>query len=163
MAGLISAVLVASPALAFADFNDTAQRAQAQANSLTTEQLDNLNTRVVNDAYVTARIVGFDPAELAQLKADVAALKQENARLRSQGSVAPAGDATLETRVTALEVALSLACRGRSSSWYQCSRRYSLSSRTYGDRLRTLLRRPKWKPLGVIPTELYMLLIKSGV
>jgi hypothetical protein len=107
MAGLISAVLVASPALAFADFNDTAQRAQAQANSLTTEQLDNLNTRVVNDSYVTARIVGFDPAELAQLKADVAALKQENARLRSQGSVAPAGDATLETRVTALEVALS--------------------------------------------------------
>jgi hypothetical protein len=61
----------------------------------------------VNDSYVTARIVGFDPAELAQLKADVAALKQENARLRSQGSVAPAGDATLETRVTALEVALS--------------------------------------------------------
>jgi cell division protein FtsB len=90
MAGLISAVLVASPALAFADFNDTAQRAQAQANSLTTEQLDNLNTRVVNDSYVTARIVGFDPAELAQLKADVAALKQENARLRSQGSVAAA-------------------------------------------------------------------------
>ena len=27
----------------------------------------------------------------------------------------------------------------------------------------TLLRRPKWKPLGVIPTELYMLLIESGV
>jgi hypothetical protein len=79
MAGLISAVLVASPALAFPHFNDTAQRAQAQANSLATEQLDNPNTRVVNDAYVTARIIGFDSAELAQLNADVAALEQENA------------------------------------------------------------------------------------
>jgi hypothetical protein len=50
IAGLISAVLLASAIVAFADFNDTAQRAQAQANSLSTEQLDNLNTRVVNDA-----------------------------------------------------------------------------------------------------------------
>jgi hypothetical protein len=50
MAGPVSAVLVASRALACADFTDTTQRAK----------------------------------EIGQVKADVATLKQENARLRSQ-------------------------------------------------------------------------------
>ena len=86
VAGLISAALLASPALAFADFRDTAQRARAQASSLTTEQLDNLNTRVVNDAYVTARIIGYDPAEIRQLRTEVAQLRQENAELRTSFS-----------------------------------------------------------------------------
>ncbi|MEK7994678.1 MAG: hypothetical protein AAB403_12810 [Planctomycetota bacterium] len=104
--GLISAVLLAAPALAAADFNDTAQRARAQANSLTAEQLDNLNTRVVNDAYVTARIIGYDPAEIKALQAEVAQLRLENAQLRAAPG-ATQTDASLEGRVAALEVALT--------------------------------------------------------
>ncbi|MEK7994729.1 MAG: hypothetical protein AAB403_13070 [Planctomycetota bacterium] len=109
VAGLISAVLLASPAVALADFNGTAQRAQAQAASLTTEQLDNLNTRVVNDAYVTARIIGYDPSEIRQLRADVAALKQENAQLRAQVRSAPSASAAapdIEARVSRLEASM---------------------------------------------------------
>jgi hypothetical protein len=83
VAGLISAALLASPVVALADFTDVAQRAQAQANSLSREQLDNLNTRVVNDAFVTARIIGYDPAEIKALRAEVAQLRQENADLRA--------------------------------------------------------------------------------
>jgi hypothetical protein len=110
VAGLTSAILMLLPTLAFASFTDTAQRAQAQANSLSADQLDDLNTRVVNDAFVTAKIIGYDPAEIKQLRADVAQLRQENAQLRAQIQGAPAVTASvipvsLETRVTKLEAA----------------------------------------------------------
>jgi len=90
VAWLTSAILLLLPTLAFASFTATAQRAQAQANSLTAEQLDNLNTRVVNDAFVTAKIIGYDPSEIRQLRADVAQLRRENAQLRAQVQSAPA-------------------------------------------------------------------------
>jgi hypothetical protein len=110
IAGLTSAILLLSPTFAFASFTDAAQRGQAQANSLTSEQLDNLNTRVVNDAFLTAKIIGYDPSEMQQLKADVASLKQENAQLRAQLQSVPATasavPASLDARVTRLETAI---------------------------------------------------------
>ena len=110
IAALASAVLLLSPTFAFASFSDAAQRGQAQAASLTSDQLDNLNTRVVNDAFLTAKIIGYDPTEIQQLKADVAALKQENAQLRAQLQSAPATassvPASLDARVTKLETAV---------------------------------------------------------
>ena len=110
VAALTLAVLLLSPTLAFASFTDTAQRAQSQANSLTAEQLDNLNTRVINDAFVTAKIIGYDPSEIQQLRADVSQLRQENAQLRALVQAAPvtaSAPSTLEARVSALEISFT--------------------------------------------------------
>lgn len=113
VAGLISVILLLSPALAFADFSDQAARAQAQAAALTSDQLNNIDSKAFRDAYLTAKIIGYDPAEIKQLKADVAQLKQENAQLRALVQAAPAqtapvasapvADMSLDSRVTKLE------------------------------------------------------------
>jgi hypothetical protein len=72
------------PTFAFADFNSAATQAKTQVAALSQQQLDGLNPRVFTDAYIAAKIVGYDPTELAQLRTDVNQLRAENAELRSQ-------------------------------------------------------------------------------
>ena len=82
------AILLA-PAAAFASFDQAKQGGQTQVQALTPQQLDSLNTRVFSDAFLAAKIVGFDRAEIDQLTADMQALKQENAQLRAALSSRP--------------------------------------------------------------------------
>jgi hypothetical protein len=113
IAALSLAIFLSTPALALASFNDSVQRGQGQVASLTQEQLDSLNTKVFADAYLTAKIIGYDPAEIKQLKADVQLLRQENALLRAQLQASPAAgtavvsSVSLETRVTKLETSFA--------------------------------------------------------
>jgi hypothetical protein len=77
------------------------------------QQLDALNYRDFTDAFIAAKIVGFDRAEIDQLKADMRALKEENAQLRIQFSSRPAASVAapaisgLEGRVAALEASFA--------------------------------------------------------
>lgn len=84
MTVLLAALLLLVPQFAFAAFYDSASQAQQQVDSLTQQQLDSLNNRVFSDAFIIAKIIGFDRSEIDQLKADVRTLKEENARLRAQ-------------------------------------------------------------------------------
>ncbi len=109
-AGILAALLLA-PASAFADFSASVDTGRTQAAGLSQQQLDSLNSRVFSDAFITAKIIGYDPSDLAQLKADVAALKQENAQLRAQISNQPAAagavSSSLDARVAALETSFA--------------------------------------------------------
>lgn len=105
---LIGAALFFAPGLASASFNDASTQARSQVNSLSQQQLDSLNARVFTDAYIAAKIVGFDRTEIDQLKADMRVLKEENAQLRTQLGSRPAAVGFAPTdnqgdRVAALE------------------------------------------------------------
>lgn len=109
ISGLLAASLLLAPAFAHASFNDAAANARQQVNSLSQQQLDSLNARLFTDAFIAAKIVGFDRSEIDQLKADMRALKEENAQLRAQLSsrpAAPVGFAPSDnqnSRIAALE------------------------------------------------------------
>lgn len=105
---LLAATLLFTPAFAQASFSTAADSARSQVNSLSQQQLDSLNSRVFTDAFIAAKIVGFDRSEIEQLKADMRALKEENAQLRAQLASRPAavGYAPADNqtdRITALE------------------------------------------------------------
>ena len=112
IAGLAVAVLFA-PLVASASFADSAALAKQRTDQLTQQQLDATNAKLFSDAFLTAKIIGYDRAEIDQLKADVQALKDENAELRamSVGSSGNIGTAeftdadlpSLDARVTKLE------------------------------------------------------------
>jgi len=72
----------------------------------TAQSLDNVNQRVINEARLTAQIIGFDRNEIERLKADVRQLQTENAQLRSVNSASPVSS-SLESRVAALEFAMA--------------------------------------------------------
>src|SRR4051794_18098518 len=106
----VTMVVVASllaPCFASADFNSSSAQARTQVGSLSTQQLDGLNQKVFTDAFTAARIVGYDRSEIDQLKSDVQELKQENAQLRAQLTLIPAGNdariSSLETRFASLQ------------------------------------------------------------
>lgn len=109
IAGLAVAVLF-NPLIASASFADSAALAKQRTDALTPQQLDGINIKVFSDAFLTAKIIGYDRDEIDQLKADVQELKDENAQLRAMvagntGSAA-ATDAdipSLDARVTKLE------------------------------------------------------------
>jgi len=108
MITLLAATLLLAPGFASASFSDSSAQARSQVNSLSQQQLDSLNTRVFTDAFIAAKIVGFDRSEIDQLKADVRALKDENAQLKAQLSSRPVsvGYAPADTqgdRIAALE------------------------------------------------------------
>jgi hypothetical protein len=111
LASLVLVVLLLAPAAAFADFNASVETGRAQAASLSQQQLDSLNSRVFSDAFITAKVIGYDPSDIAQLKADVAELKQENEQLRAQISNQPAATgaapSSVDARVTALEISFA--------------------------------------------------------
>jgi hypothetical protein len=107
---LVATAILLAPSLAFASFASSADTARQQVSQLTQQQLDNLNERTFSDAFLTAKIIGYDRSDIDQLKADVAALKQENAQLRAQlstgttvSATTDADTASLEARVTKLE------------------------------------------------------------
>ena len=110
---LLVALLLAIPHPASAAFIDSQQAGKTQVQTLSTQQLDSLNSRVFSDAFLAAKIVGFDRSEIDQLKADVAALKAENAYLKSQRATQPTTIMQttvapgLEGRVARLEAALT--------------------------------------------------------
>lgn len=85
--------------------------AKQQVGSQSEEALSNLSMKVFVDAHTAARIIGYDRNEIDQLKRDIQALRDENARLRNQSPVAPAAapitSSGLERRVAALEVSFS--------------------------------------------------------
>jgi hypothetical protein len=60
--GFLAVVVLSAPTLAFASFNESVAVGQAQVNSLGSSQLDALNPRVFSDAFLTAKIIGYDPA-----------------------------------------------------------------------------------------------------
>ena len=107
LAALLAALLLA-PSLASAAFYDSASQAQSQVNALSQQQLDSLNGKVFTDAWITAKVIGYDRSDIDQLKADVQQLKAENAQLRAQlGSrpaTVPAPVSSDDARITALEV-----------------------------------------------------------
>lgn len=108
MVALLAAALLFAPGLASASFNDASTQARRQVNGLSQQQLDSLNARDFTDAYIAAKIVGFDRTEIDQLKADMRALKEENAQLRAQlgsrsAAVAFAPTDNQSDRIAALE------------------------------------------------------------
>ena len=72
------------PSFVFADFDSAAAKARSQVAALSQQQLDGLNARVFTDAFIAAKIVGYDPSEIAQLRTEVSQLRAENAEFRSQ-------------------------------------------------------------------------------
>ena len=84
---LIAAVALVAPLLApattFASLDDASAYGRAKADNLSQEELANLNTKVFSEAWLTARIIGYDKTEIDQMKAEVRQLKEENTRLRA--------------------------------------------------------------------------------
>jgi hypothetical protein len=109
----LAAISLTAPLFAFADFNSSVQVGKQQAASLSQQQLDSINARTFSDAFVTAKIIGFDRSEIDQLKADVRDLKEQNARLQAQlnsrptATVSAAPSSALIDRVTALETKMT--------------------------------------------------------
>jgi ABC-type phosphate transport system auxiliary subunit len=108
IAPAVLAALLFAPVFASASFEARAEYSRANVNSLSTQEIANLNTKVFSDAFLAARIVGFDRAEIDAIKAELQALRTENAQLRSQlsvGSPAPVTQpsSNLDARVTSLE------------------------------------------------------------
>jgi hypothetical protein len=60
-----------APTASYAAFNDSTDRARVEVSQLSQQQLDSLNTRVFTDAFLTAKIIGYEPSEIDQLKADI--------------------------------------------------------------------------------------------
>ncbi len=85
---LIAAVALVAPLLApattFASLDDASAYGRAKADNLSREELANLNTKVFSEAWLTARIIGYDRSELDQLKAEVRQLREENTQLRAR-------------------------------------------------------------------------------
>jgi hypothetical protein len=75
----LAAVILAVPTIAFADFADKIDRGRAQASGMTTQQLDALNTKVFSDAFIAAKIIGYDPAAIEQLRSEVRQQEQKSA------------------------------------------------------------------------------------
>jgi cell division protein FtsB len=98
------------PLFAFASFADSAESARVSTANLSQQQLDGINKKVFSDAFLVAKIIGYDKAEFDQLKAEVQSLRAENAQLRSQGagsSIATSEyPSSLEGRVARLESAM---------------------------------------------------------
>jgi hypothetical protein len=114
ISGVLAAVVLSAPMLAFASFNESVSVGQAQVNSLTSPQLDGLNAHVFSDAFLTAKILGYDPATIQEMKNDIRQLQDDNAQLRAQlnaRSSSPVAAAPLNTsldaRVSALESKMS--------------------------------------------------------
>lgn len=104
-----AALLALTPVTAFASaFDDKNELARTYVDNLSQEQLDAIAGSHFRDAHRAALMIGFDRAEIDQLKRDVQALRQENANLRAQLNAAPANTAlaapaSLEARVSKLE------------------------------------------------------------
>jgi hypothetical protein len=99
-----------APSFTAAAFVDASAAAKAQVSGLSQQQLDSLNTKVFSDAHLTAKIIGFDRSEIDQIKAELQALRSENAQLRAQASWQSVGAppaSSLEARVSALEGSFS--------------------------------------------------------
>jgi hypothetical protein len=107
ISALLAASLLFAPVVASASFSQSVDIGRSQASALSQQQLDSLNSRVFTDAFIAAKIIGFDRTEIDQLTADVRTLKQENAQLKAQLSnrtVSVGSPATdLSGRVSALE------------------------------------------------------------
>lgn len=98
------------PAISLAAFADSVEIGRNKTAELTQQQLDSLNGKVFSDAFLTAKIIGYNPSEIAVMRAENAALRQEIAQLRAlvAGNVGSAAftDAdvpSLEARVAKLE------------------------------------------------------------
>jgi hypothetical protein len=106
---LIAAVLLLAPAAASASLKDTLESARERAYSTSDAELETLNRSVFSEAFMTARLIGFDPKEMEQLREDVRDLKKENAELRGMLSEGRAGasvgddNSSLDERVSKLE------------------------------------------------------------
>lgn len=104
-------ILLLPPAALADTFQQNIQSAQSRVAAETDSQLSNLGTSVYTDAFVTARIIGYDPNEIDQMKADIQQLKDENAQLQTELAARPTvsagSDASLEPRVAALEARMS--------------------------------------------------------
>ena len=81
---LLSAAILLAPATTFASLDDASAYGRAKADNLSREELANLNTKVFSEAWLTARIIGYDRSELDQLKAEVRQLREENTQLRAR-------------------------------------------------------------------------------
>ncbi len=111
VSGLIVSLLL-TPAAAFAStFQEGVIIGRTVTAKATQQQLDSLNAGVFSDAFMTAKIIGYDRSEIDQMKADIQQLKQENAQLRAQltqGTGTPTPFApSLEGRVAKLEASFS--------------------------------------------------------
>src|SRR5882762_2214072 len=84
ISGILAAVVLSAPTLAFASFSESVSVGQAQVNGLSGPQIDALNSRVFSDAFLTAKIIGYDPATIQELKNDIRQLQDDNAQLRAQ-------------------------------------------------------------------------------
>lgn len=62
MARALLLALLLIPFPATAAFIDSQHAGKAQVQTLTSQQLDSLNTRVFSDAFLAAKIVGYDRA-----------------------------------------------------------------------------------------------------
>jgi hypothetical protein len=104
------AVIFLAPHVASASLTDSLDAARKSVDNASTADLENLNRSVYSEAFLTARLIGFDPEEMEQLRDDVRELKKENAQLRaamsgSRGAAVSvdADTASLEARVSKLE------------------------------------------------------------
>lgn len=106
-AAVTGIVLLLSTSFAFADTSyEKSALAKQQVAAQSEESLSTLSMKVFVDAHTTARIIGYDRAEIDQLKRDVQELRNENAQLRGQaGSTSASPD--IEARVAALEASFA--------------------------------------------------------
>jgi len=111
---VLAAVVLSAPTLAFASFGEDVSVGQAHVNNFTSQQLDNLSPSTFYDAFITAKIIGYDPATIQELKNDIKQLKDDNAQLHAQldaRTSSPAAAAptntNLEARVSTLETKFS--------------------------------------------------------
>lgn len=63
-------------------FAQSVETGRQRANALTQQPLDSTNAKVFADAFLTAKIIGYDRAEIDQLKADMQEFRRENATSR---------------------------------------------------------------------------------
>jgi len=105
-----AALCLIAPSFAAAAFVDASAAAKAQVSALSQQQLDSLNTKVFSDAHLTAKTIGFDRSDIDQIKAELQALRSENAQFRAQAtgqSVGASPASSLEARVSVLEGSFS--------------------------------------------------------
>jgi archaellum component FlaC len=106
--GLIAVVLVLLPVSALAASSEDIEAARDRASSA---DLGSVNRSIISEAFLTAKIIGFDPEEVDRLKDDIRDLKQENEELRDMLAGGRAGaslnddgtSSSLEDRISKLE------------------------------------------------------------